>query len=145
MEIRRMRCLGDFIVSTKYYSLTVPAASASVQRSAAIRTNIIWNRAETIEDRGGVMRLISWPQIAVSALLLIALGDFATLAHAQEYGIKAKRPVIAGACKTCPWGALAEIVKAAMAPYGYDVQICYNCATSEGPREVAGGLKAGEN
>ena len=76
------------------------------------------------------------------AALLAGFG--ATMGLAQEYGIAAKRPVIAGACKTCPWGALAEIVKAAMAPYGYDVQICYNCATSEGPREVAGALKPGD-
>jgi len=61
----------------------------------------------------------------------------------QSYGVRAKRPVIAGACKICPWGAVAEIVKTAMKPYGYDVQICYNCATSEGPRMVAGALTPG--
>ena len=79
----------------------------------------------------------------VVAAVVIAI---ASTLHAQEqsYGIQAKRPVIAGACKTCPWVALAEIVKTAMAPYGYDVQICYNCATSEGPREVAGALKPGD-
>ncbi len=82
--------------------------------------------------------------IGTAALLLICVCVLANPARAQEYGIQAKRPVIAGACKTCPWGALAEIVKAAMAPYGYDVQICYNCATSEGPREVAGALKPGD-
>jgi uncharacterized protein len=90
------------------------------------------------------MRPTTWWRIGMAALLPIGFGSFANLAHAQEYGIQAKRPVIAGACKTCPWGALAEIVKAAMAPYGYDVQICYNCATSEGPREVAGALKPGD-
>ena len=78
-----------------------------------------------------------------SAVLLIWSAG-AQLGHAQEYGIKAKRPVIAGACKVCPWGAVAEIVKTAMQPYGYDVQICYKCATSEGPREVAGALKPGD-
>ena len=76
--------------------------------------------------------------------LLLGFAGWVQRAGAQEYGIKAKRPVIAGACKVCPWGALAEIVKAAMQPYGYDVQICYNCATSEGPREVAGALKPGD-
>ncbi|HUJ49109.1 MAG TPA: hypothetical protein VLW25_02895 [Bryobacteraceae bacterium] len=80
----------------------------------------------------------------IGAALVLMCAAEAQLAHAQEYGIKAKRPVIAGACKVCPWGALAEIVKAAMQPYGYDVQICYNCATSEGPREVAGALKPGD-
>ena len=43
-----------------------------------------------------------------------------------------------GACKVCPWGALAEIVKAAMKPYGYDVQICYHCFRADAPRIVAG-------
>src|SRR5271155_726709 len=52
----------------------------------------------------------------------------------KETGIAIKKPVFAGACKICPWGALAEIVKAAMKPYGYDVQICYNC---NNPRFVA--------
>ena len=80
----------------------------------------------------------------ISAVLVLMCSADVQLLHAQEYGIKAKRPVIAGACKVCPWGALAEIVKSAMQPYGYDVQICYNCATSEGPREVAGALKPGD-
>lgn len=61
-----------------------------------------------------------------------------SLAQAQDLGIDTKRPVFGGACKICPWGAAAEIVKAAMAPYGYEVQICYNCSTAEAPRIVAG-------
>lgn len=40
---------------------------------------------------------------------------------APTTGIKVKRPVFGGACKLCPWGALGEIVKQAMQPYGYDV------------------------
>ena len=31
-------------------------------------------------------------------------------------------------------GAMAEVVKAAMSPYGYDVQICYNCNGAAAPR-----------
>ena len=85
---------------------------------------------------------MAWAASVVTILLIGAASG--VLAQSPEYGIKAKHPVIAGACKTCPWGALAEIVKSAMAPYGYDVQICYNCATSEGPREVAGALKPGD-
>jgi len=84
-----------------------------------------------------------WLRMALSASLLLAFVTGAQLAQEPNYGIKAKRPVIAGACKVCPWGAVAEIVKTAMQPYGYDVQICYNCATSEGPRMVAGALKPG--
>lgn len=70
-------------------------------------------------------------------LLTIAVGVLAQVATAQETGIKIKKPVFGGACKICPWGAVAEIVKSAMQPYGYDVQICYNCATGEAPRIVA--------
>ncbi|MEO8597605.1 MAG: TAXI family TRAP transporter solute-binding subunit [Candidatus Solibacter sp.] len=51
--------------------------------------------------------------------------------------IAAKKPVFGGACKLCPWGAMAEVVQAAMKPYGYDVQICYNCNAAEAPRIVS--------
>ena len=47
-------------------------------------------------------------------------------------GFAAKKPVFGGACPTCPWGAMADVVKAALQPYGWDVQICYYCAG--GPR-----------
>jgi TRAP transporter TAXI family solute receptor len=53
------------------------------------------------------------------------------------YGIEAKRPLLAAACKGCPWGAMAYAVAAAMKPYGYDVQVCWVCWSSFGPREVA--------
>ena len=48
----------------------------------------------------------------------------------QSNGISSKRPIFGGACPACPWGAMADVVKAAMRPYGYDVQICYYCAGS---------------
>jgi hypothetical protein len=51
-------------------------------------------------------------------------------------GIAAHRPVFGGACKTCPWGVVADVVKAALAPYGYDVQICYHCFMADAPRIV---------
>jgi hypothetical protein len=57
------------------------------------------------------------------------------------FGIAAMRPVFAGACKVCPWGAVGLVVKQAMAPYGWDVQLCYHCARSDGPRIVAGAKK----
>ena len=53
------------------------------------------------------------------------------------YGIDVMRPLVAGACKGCPWGALAYAVNAAMKPYGYDVQVCWVCWSTYGPREVA--------
>jgi uncharacterized protein len=51
-------------------------------------------------------------------------------------GIAAHRPVFGGACKTCPWGAMADVVKAALVPYHYDVQICYHCFMADAPRIV---------
>ncbi len=62
-------------------------------------------------------------------------------AAAQETGIQIKKPVFGGACKACPWGAMAEIVKSALQPYGYDVQICYTCSGPDAPRIVAGAKK----
>ena len=85
--------------------------------------------------------------VSVMLVLLAALaGDF-RLASAQntgpqrETGYAIKKPVFGGACPTCPWGAMAEVVKAALKPYGWDVQVCYVCAG--GPREarmVAGAM-----
>ena len=42
----------------------------------------------------------------------------------QQYGCAVKRPILGAACPFCPWGALADEVKEAMKPLGYDVQIC---------------------
>jgi para-nitrobenzyl esterase len=58
-------------------------------------------------------------------------------AAAPQTGIAAKKPVFGGACKICPWGAMAEVVQEAMKPYGYDVQICYNCNAMDAPRIVS--------
>ena len=55
----------------------------------------------------------------------------------SKTGIAEKRPAFGGACKICPWGAMAEIVKQAMKPYGYEVQICYNCNGADAPRFVS--------
>src|SRR5262245_17340444 len=76
--------------------------------------------------------------VIVAALIIAALG----VGHAQQSGIKNKRPVFGAACKVCPWGAVAEIVKAALQPYGYDVQICSTCAQADAPRIVAAGRMA---
>ena len=61
----------------------------------------------------------------------------ATFLAAGQTGIKEKKPVFGGACRLCPWGAMAEVVQAAMKPYGYDVQICYNCNAADAPRIVS--------
>ena len=69
---------------------------------------------------------------------IILLGiTLAGCVSAQDLGIKAKKPVFGGACKVCPWGAMGDIVKEALRPYGYDVQVCYNCSGADAPRIVA--------
>ena len=69
-------------------------------------------------------------------LLMVVLLAPAVLVSGQT-GIQEKKPVFGGACKICPWGTMAEVVKEAMQPYGYDVQICYNCNAMDAPRIVS--------
>jgi uncharacterized protein len=71
----------------------------------------------------------------VMLVFVVSLGVGVT--PAQELGIKFKKPVLGAACKNCPWGALGDVVKEALKPYGYDVQICYNCWRGDAPRIVA--------
>ena len=52
-------------------------------------------------------------------------------------GIEVKRPLFGGACTACPWGILAAVTKEALKGAGYDVQICWVCWSSYGPREMA--------
>lgn len=91
-----------------------------------------------------MLPLFSWYQERTCLFRFVWLVTLAfsvsagTAGNAQETGIKTKKPVFGGACQACPWGAMAEIVKAAMQPYGYDVQVCYTCSTLEAPRIVAG-------
>jgi TRAP transporter TAXI family solute receptor len=79
--------------------------------------------------------ILSKIRLAMFCLVPVLLAT-ASLAAAQS-GIKEKRPVFGGACRLCPWGAMAEVVQAAMKPYGYDVQICYNCNAADAPRIVS--------
>jgi hypothetical protein len=41
---------------------------------------------------------------------------------------------MAGACDSCPWGALADIVKEAAKSTQWDIQICYTCSTANSIR-----------
>ena len=68
--------------------------------------------------------------------LLLSAAFFA----GAQTSIKEKKPVFGGACRLCPWGAMAEVVQAAMKPYGYDVQICCNCNAADAPRIVSEAL-----
>ncbi len=72
---------------------------------------------------------------SIPRVILVLLA--ATLLASGQTGIKEKKPVFGGACKICPWGAMGETVQAAMKPYGYDVQMCYNCNGADAPRIVA--------
>ena len=74
-------------------------------------------------------------------LLVFAVAVSPAAAQTPETGYAVRKPVIGGACPLCPWGVMSEVVKKAMAPYGWDIQICYVCAG--GPREarlVAGAM-----
>ena len=79
--------------------------------------------------------------IAGGSLLATAQTPGAPTAATRETGYAVKKPVLGGACPLCPWGAMADIVKTVMKPYGWDIQVCYVCAG--GPREarmVAGAM-----
>jgi TRAP transporter TAXI family solute receptor len=78
----------------------------------------------------------------LSALVLVLLGGGQHVV-AQSNGIAAKRPIVGASCPTCPWGAMAEAVREALRPSGYDVQICYSCGgPSRSVRLVADGSNA---
>jgi para-nitrobenzyl esterase len=75
-------------------------------------------------------------KLRLSLPILVAILVAASSPAAGQTGIQDKKPVFGGACRLCPWGAMAEVVQAAMKPYGYDVQICYNCNAADAPRIV---------
>jgi TRAP transporter TAXI family solute receptor len=76
--------------------------------------------------------------IAVPTIILTTgMRASAQSTEAVPYGVAAKRPVIQAACRYCPWGALAEIVKSAMTHQGYDVVLCESCSGEEGARIVS--------
>lgn len=66
-----------------------------------------------------------------------AVADIAPSSVGGPTGIDIKRPLFGGACKACPLGVVASVTKAALAPDGYDVQICWVCWSTYGPREMA--------
>jgi TRAP-type uncharacterized transport system substrate-binding protein len=71
-------------------------------------------------------------------------GNAQDAAAAHGFGIAAKRPVLQAACRNCPWGALGDVVKAVMAPDGYDVAICYSCSGPDSVRFVSRRLVSAE-
>jgi uncharacterized protein len=77
--------------------------------------------------------------LSVIALALAMAGFLAAQSNpgSQSAATAKKQFVFGGACKLCPWGAMAEVVKNVMQNYGYNVQICYNCNAVDSPRIVA--------
>jgi uncharacterized protein len=75
------------------------------------------------------------------ALLLLAGRFDSGCAQAQDFGIAAKKPIVAGACRDCPWGVIGDVLKQAMKPEGYDLQVCYTCSRANNPRIVTGEVK----
>ena len=62
-------------------------------------------------------------------------------APAKKTGYAVKKPVFGGACRTCPWGSIADIVKSAMQHYGWDIQVCYSCAGGAQESRIVMGAK----
>jgi len=75
--------------------------------------------------------------IALIVLALAMIGLMAAQTDAVKSTAVAKTPVFGAACNTCPWGAMAQVVKSAMQYYGYNVRICHNCNAADSPRIVA--------
>lgn len=83
-----------------------------------------------------VFRVVFWAALAFLPAI-VSGGSAAT----QELGLAAKKPIVAAACKLCPWGTIADVLKEALKPHGYDLQICYTCSRVNNPRYVTGDMK----
>lgn len=55
----------------------------------------------------------------------------ATKPASQSTGYATHSPVLAGACKFCVWGALADTVQQSMHGTGWNIRVCYTCAGGE--------------
>jgi TRAP transporter TAXI family solute receptor len=58
----------------------------------------------------------------------VALDSGAARAQDSSTGYSGHKPVLAASCRICPWGALADIIKAAMQKSPWNIQVCYICA-----------------
>jgi uncharacterized protein len=75
------------------------------------------------------------------ALALLPAITASSPAPAQGLDLAAKKPVVAAACKLCPWGTIADVLKEALKAHGYDLQICYTCSRANNPRYVTHDMK----
>jgi TRAP transporter TAXI family solute receptor len=62
-------------------------------------------------------------------------------AGAEQTGFAVNKPMVAAACPSCPWGAVADVMTAIMKPRGYDLVVCYYCSGIPNPRLVSGAMK----
>jgi TRAP-type uncharacterized transport system substrate-binding protein len=114
------------------------AANGRITSDVSGRAERIFaSRAETRSTCSAIFRNLITLVLIAGALALAGTRDTVPEKKVEKYGISTKRPVLAAACKICPWGALADIVAQAMKPYGDDVQVCYNCSRLQAPRLVA--------
>ena len=93
------------------------------------------------------MQIRRWTIAVLVSALVCALplaGAAQETGKAQDFGIAAKRPVLQAACRYCPWGVLGDVVKNIMAPYGYEVAICYSCSGVDSVRIVSRRLVSAE-
>jgi len=74
---------------------------------------------------------------SIVTLILVIILSSSHIIAVSNAAIDDKKPVFGAACRMCPWGAMADVVKSAMQHYGYDVQICHNCNAADAPRIVA--------
>ena len=68
--------------------------------------------------------------VSLVACVVLACAQSAETQQAPsgETGYAAKRPVFGASGPTAGWGAIATVVKEAMASHGWDIQICRSCA-----------------
>jgi uncharacterized protein len=91
-----------------------------------------------------MIRPLHWTMVPLALAAFAALPMSSRAEETAPYGIAAKRPVLQAACHHCPWGALGDVVKKIMVPYGYDVAICYSCSGVDSVRFVSRRLVAAE-
>ncbi len=80
-------------------------------------------------------------KLTLAALAALVLGAGVAMAQEIRTGFSERRPLVAAACPTCPWGAVADILDQAMQSSGYDLEICYYCSGIPNPRYVAQGQR----
>jgi uncharacterized protein len=84
-----------------------------------------------------MIKLIQALSAAILFAFTVAPAHAQSAAESEIYGYAVQRPVIGGGCPTCPWGALATIVRTIMQPTGWNVEQCYSCLGSNSVRIVA--------